>query len=367
MASEVEAAGAAVTAGLAAAAIDGVKGRGKDAPHGPCPNCGAPLAGNYCARCGQPAHIHASLKQIVGDVFRDIFHFDTRAWKTLPSLVFRPGTLTRQYIDGHRARYISPLAMFLLAVFAMFFVFSTMDDAGPGIVANDDGSIQLDTSGLAAVEVRSQQAQAELEELTERGASSDDIEKAREQAEDAREDLERLRDIVAAARVDDNSPMEEIRKDAASGDMSIETGWKLLDAKVAQSLENPQLAIYKIQDAASKYAFLLAPISLPFVWLLFFWKRGVTLFDHTVYILYSLSFVALLGIVISGIERLPPTFGVLTPILLVAGVVHAFFQLKGGYGLGWFSAAWRLPFLLAFAGLSLLIFVLAVIVLGVVA
>jgi len=40
--------------------------------------------------------------------------------------VGRPGTLTRSYIDGKRARYLSPLATFLLCYFFMFLVFSTV-------------------------------------------------------------------------------------------------------------------------------------------------------------------------------------------------------------------------------------------------
>ena len=60
---------------------------------------------------------------MAGEFLRGLIHFDTRAWRTIPLLIFRPGTLTHSYIHGKRARYISPLAMFLLAVFAMFVVF----------------------------------------------------------------------------------------------------------------------------------------------------------------------------------------------------------------------------------------------------
>ncbi len=84
-----------------------------------------------------------------------------------------------------------------------------------------------------------------------------------------------------------------------SGDFVVRTGWPEFDKKIMHKLENPELAVSKFQNAAYKFAFLLVPISLPFLWLLFFWKRGLTLFDHTVYILYSLSFVSLLFIVIS--------------------------------------------------------------------
>ena len=68
--------------------------------------------------------MHRTLAHMVEEFLHGLLHFDTRAWRTLPMLVFRPGTLTRDYIHGKRARFISPLAIYLLTVFTMFVVFS---------------------------------------------------------------------------------------------------------------------------------------------------------------------------------------------------------------------------------------------------
>ncbi|MEZ6028381.1 MAG: DUF3667 domain-containing protein [Hyphomonadaceae bacterium] len=114
--------GAAVTAGLVAGAVE--KGEHGADGYGACSNCGADLSGKFCQACGQPTHIHRTLGHMVEEFLHGIIHFDTRAWRTLPLLVFRPGTLTREYIHGKRARYISPLAMFLLVIFSMFAVFA---------------------------------------------------------------------------------------------------------------------------------------------------------------------------------------------------------------------------------------------------
>src|SRR5882757_4805582 len=132
MSNEIEAAGALVTAGLAAHEIETANsGTGlpqKDAAHaqdhGTCRNCGAALSGAYCHACGQAAHIHRSLLHLAEEVLHGVLHFDAKGWRTLPLLLFRPGLLTRRYIDGQRMRYVSPLALFLFTVFLMFFVFS---------------------------------------------------------------------------------------------------------------------------------------------------------------------------------------------------------------------------------------------------
>ncbi len=327
MSSEIEAVGAAATAGLAAAAIDGKRGRAH-AVDGICANCGANVDGAYCAACGQPAHVHRTLFHMVEEFLHGLLHFDTRAWKTLPMLAFRPGTLTHDYIHGKRARYISPLAMFLLCVFTMFVVFAFSGGARIGVV---DPETRIEGAGTGAA--------IAAEQLAHEGEKATGMER---------------------------SFYDEISEAVSSGDLLVRTGWPDLDKKIMHKLENPELAVYKVQNAAYKFAFLLVPISLPFLWIMFFWKRGFTLFDHTVYILYSLSFVSLLFIVSALLSYWPAVMSVAAPVLLLAGPVHAYFHLKGGYGLGWFSALWRLPVLIVFAGIGLILFLLAILLLGLV-
>ena len=51
-----------------------------------------------------------------------MFNFEGKIWRTLPMLAWRPGELTRRYIAGERARFVSPVALFLFTVFLMFAV-----------------------------------------------------------------------------------------------------------------------------------------------------------------------------------------------------------------------------------------------------
>lgn len=325
MSGEIEAAGAAVTAGLVAGAID--KGGSHGEVHsGVCPNCGAPVSGKFCSACGQPAHLHRTLGHMIEEFLHGILHFDTRAWRTLPLLVFRPGTLTREYIHGKRARYISPLAMFLLIVFTMFAVFAFAGGAAVGT----GNAVDIGLGPTTTEVTDSKTGETHTYQVDPKG------------------------DIYT-----------QIREAYERGDIKVNSGWEFLDKKVKHKLENPELAFYKIQNAAYKFAFLLVPISLPLVWLLFFWKRGLTLFDHTVYILYSLSYVCLLFIVMSLLSGWQAGFEFLMPWLLLSIPVHAYFQMKGGYSLGWFSALWRTPVMMILAVFGLTFFLIAIILVGV--
>lgn len=158
---------------------------------------------------------------------------------------------------------------------------------------------------------------------------------------------------------------DEIREANASGDLKVNTGNKTFDKKLTAKLENPELAWYKIENSAYKFSFLLVPLSLPFVWLVFFWKKGVTLFDHSVFILYSLTFMSLLFMVLAIGSRGPGWLqnGVL-PWFTIVPPVHMFFQLKGTYSLGWFSALWRTVFLQMAALICLILFAMLIVFFG---
>src|SRR3954470_19078464 len=123
---EFEAIGDALTGGMVGRAVEPKAGEAADGHthEGTCLNCGAPLAGPYCHECGQHAHVQRTLEAFFHDFLHGVLHFEGKIWRTLPLLAWKPGELTRRYIDGQRARYVSPIALFLFCVFLMFAVVS---------------------------------------------------------------------------------------------------------------------------------------------------------------------------------------------------------------------------------------------------
>ena len=90
--------------------------------HDRCLNCGAVRVGQYCGQCGQrSANRLISLWELVRDAFGDLFELDSRLWRTLLPLLGRPGRLTREYLEGRRARYMPPFRMYLV-LSLLFFV-----------------------------------------------------------------------------------------------------------------------------------------------------------------------------------------------------------------------------------------------------
>lgn len=88
-----------------------------------CLNCGATLDGQYCGQCGQRGTSRLiSLWELVRDAFGDLFELDSRLWHTLIPLLGRPGRLTRDYLEGRRARYMPPFRMYLVLSLVFFLV-----------------------------------------------------------------------------------------------------------------------------------------------------------------------------------------------------------------------------------------------------
>ncbi len=92
-------------------------------PGSACFNCGAILQGPWCHACGQMGEdYHRSAFHLIGEALEGLFHADGRLWHTLPRLLFRPGALTRDYLDGKRASQVPPFRIFLIVLLLVFFV-----------------------------------------------------------------------------------------------------------------------------------------------------------------------------------------------------------------------------------------------------
>jgi hypothetical protein len=105
----------------------------QEAPHN-CPECAAPLAGEYCHRCGEklPDAHDLTLKHFLHHGLHELTHFDSKIFRTVQALLFRPGLLTVEYLAGRRKRYVLPLRLFLVIFALNFFLYTR-----PGVALYD--------------------------------------------------------------------------------------------------------------------------------------------------------------------------------------------------------------------------------------
>jgi len=124
----------------------------------PCPNCDQLLWGQYCANCGQRARARMiTLWELLKDAGDLIASLDSRLWHTLGLLLFRPGRLTVDYLEGKRARYVPPFRLFISASIVFFFVASLLTnfDIGEDVVLRDETPATTETTAPPGTEAPS--------------------------------------------------------------------------------------------------------------------------------------------------------------------------------------------------------------------
>jgi hypothetical protein len=85
-----------------------------------CPNCGRDLDGAFCAACGQKvAALNPTFHDLLHDLVHELLHVDGKIFQSVRLLLTRPGFLSREYFEGRRTRYVSPVRLYL--VFSVLF------------------------------------------------------------------------------------------------------------------------------------------------------------------------------------------------------------------------------------------------------
>lgn len=90
-----------------------------------CENCGRPRADRFCSQCGQNDRTYSrSLFPVLGELVRESFEFDGRLAQTLKLLLFKPGSLSTEFSRNRRARYMTPVRLYLFTSVIFFLTMS---------------------------------------------------------------------------------------------------------------------------------------------------------------------------------------------------------------------------------------------------
>ena len=332
----LEALGDALTGGVIGRAVEPTAGEASEghtqAPN--CLNCGAPLAGPYCHECGQHAHVHRTLTAFFHDFAHGVLHFEGKIWRTVPMLAFHPGELTRRYIDGQRARFVSPIALFLFCVFFMFAVMGLT--GGLDRMARPPSAAKVQAE-IAAAQKQVVSIEAERAQAAKQGKLTPELDSRFRRAQ------------MKVARLQwEPGPKIETHTIQLSDDTPT---W--VRNPLRRAAQNPELLFYKLKTNAYKFSWALIPISVPFVWLLFPFSRRFRLYDHTVFVTYSLCFMMLLLVVGSTLGLVLPSIASLAWFI---PPIHMYRQIRGTYGTTRLGAIWRTAALTIFAFIAIVLF-----------
>jgi len=335
-----------------------------DIPPGtPCANCETPLQGAYCHSCGQLAEdFHKNIWRLFTEVLESFFHWDGRLFRTMPALVYKPGELTRNFMNGKRAYQVPPFRLFLVVLVVTFLVghYATpkFDGATPPVVTDQSEGVAqarreiLDDPSMTADEKKAALAIVDRDWASFGRAVGDTARKAGEAAE--------RRDRPRSGVVLDEGPNDG--KERAE----IAPGWNMsLDEKADSRLnawfkeralainEDPERFFLILETWAHRVAVLALPVSALILSLLFVFQRRFFVYDHLIFSMHSLSFQLLL---LTTIMLLQLLIGPAAWWLVVLAPTHLFLHMRGAYGTSWWGTLLRMfiLFLLTVFAFSLL-------------
>ncbi len=109
-----------------------------------CLNCGAePLHDRYCHHCGQEnVEPKQSFWHLITHFFNDVTHFDGKFFITLKYLLFRPGFLSSEYVQGKRMAYLDPVRMYLFISAAFFIAFLSLNPLEAPYISHESDPVR---------------------------------------------------------------------------------------------------------------------------------------------------------------------------------------------------------------------------------
>jgi len=265
-----------------------------------CLNCTTPLQGPFCHYCGQPdKRLIRFFPVLLREFFEDFLELDSRFTRTMKPLLFHPGRLTRDYLDGRRFRYTPPMRLFIFSSMLFFILAATL--AGNAV---EVGHVRFD--GNDDIEIA---ALEDTQELT--GLSDEELEKISEAVDEqkalAEQAWKESRDSTAPDEPADASD-DELHFQFNNEEWNRETNPLIIPGmpdsfnnwindeiekspqKAKEIEENPNIIVDKIFELLPATMFIMLPIvALLFkFWYLFGKKYYV---EHLIHALHNHAFL----------------------------------------------------------------------------
>jgi Protein of unknown function (DUF3667) len=312
-----------------------------------CENCGAPMAGPFCAQCGQAAiDYRRSFRHIIVDVLDSFLNWDSKFFATIGWLIARPWHLTNQFLAGRRVRYVHPLRLYLLASILFFFVVNywakSLHVDPSKLSTKDRAEIEADISTDKDVppEARAKIEKAlQLKSPTPAPAPQDAASPVASAVEEPKKKESETKNQG------DFGPLLQMGSDEPSNSLGK---WLMNRAKEKMGEHGTKMGLFIATLFNNLPYMMLACIPLfAFVLKILYIRRRVFYVDHLVYALHihTFAYVAIMLIVLItiGLNRsIPGTFaGWIIAALCITFAAQVFLSIRRVYRQGWFFTIFK--------------------------
>jgi hypothetical protein len=265
-----------------------------------CLNCSQPLdvSDIYCPYCSQlNSNKQLSAKDFFAEFLSSILVYDSRLRNTLKDLLFSPGVITRNYVNGQRLKYANPFRFFLSVSIIYFLATGLVNFFTPNteIVSRDSetkkgfnvmmDSISANTSRTIRFvdSINNEKAKEPLKYYSDKELDAMSFAKSYKERFSLYNDFYEKYKIKNPAKALDSLHHRNtaINRWVYSKNTTVE--------KISENpTEFAQFLITKIPF----FLFFFAPLFALFFWLIYSWKK-YNYMEHMVFIFHIFSFIFL--------------------------------------------------------------------------
>lgn len=267
-----------------------------------CLNCNYVVENRFCPNCGQEnTETRKTFYHLFVHFFEDLTHYENAFWKTIRNLVFKPASLTRQYLSGKRMSYLAPFRLYIFISFVTFFVIAVAPDDED----TNTGIVNITHNEVAVPETASKKVLDSIKDVNSKmelmGFKS----------------LKQFDSIQNAASEKDRMPKPFV--------------WTMRKMLTVADKNTTDEIIEKFQSSFisnfPKVLFFYMPIFALVLWL-FQSKKKYYYFDHGIFTLHYFSFLLLIYLILTLFECLfimlkgIPGISFISGLLQFVGVVY---------------------------------------------
>lgn len=328
-----------------------------------CFSCDKAFTGVYCQNCGQKNdNYRRSLFSLLVELGGTLTALEGRIWRTWGALLFKPGKVAREFADGARTKWSSPIRTYLAMSLILFgflaltntHIFSVDVNVKPkdGItkpraeLTADDLNFKVAAHLLerqSEIDARNADRDFELikrKMLNEDGSLRFVFSVGEENAQDVAEALEETAEVT-----DGNTSLGTNGRTITVDERGhlIVDGKPIEDRKISSFvfdfMQNPAVVTNSFRKWLPRLLFFMMPLTM-FIGAVFIRGRGnAMLYDHIIHAAYIhsvLFFLLLTGILASYV--LPSDLVAKTVFITL--LIYLPLSLKRMFGRGWVKTIW---------------------------
>ncbi|MBO9583798.1 MAG: DUF3667 domain-containing protein [Flavobacterium sp.] len=253
-----------------------------------CLNCRHVVEQKYCPNCGQEnSDSRKTFHHLFVHFFEDLTHYENAFWKTIKNLLFKPSTLTKEYLSGKRLSYLAPVRLYIFISFITFLLIAMFPSKISGDIDKSEKEINKEIS-----------------------KATKDL--------DIKKENKKYFTFLNMKKID--SLQKYGREDEK---LNASSYWFAEKASHVTEKYSKKEIYEKFVDSffhnLPKILFIIMPFFAFFLWL-FHNKKKWYYFDHGIFTLHYFSFLLLIFLIMFIIDRVVGLFGENSPLSFISGI-----------------------------------------------